>query len=150
MRPAFAVPLVAGLRIAGLKIAGLGIAGLSVLAGCAPAVTASGDGARPRAERQCFLPSQIQNFRNDRQTFYIRVGRSDVYELSTAGACMDITDTMQLAVLPVRGSSWLCTGERVDLVAPGADRRTAVPCSARIERRMTAEQVAALPDRARP
>lgn len=119
----------------------------AALVACAPGRTEPSSPLRPRAERQCFLPAQINNFRADRQMVYIRVGHSAVYELQTAGACLDLDASMQLAVVPVRGSSMLCVGDRANLLARSSSPS---PCSAHISRRLTDEEVAALPSRLRP
>lgn len=118
------------------------------LAACAPGQTDPASPTRPRAERQCFLAAQITNFRADRQTVYVRAGHNAVYELQTAGACLDIDDSMQLAVVPVRGSSSLCVGDRANLLARSPSPPS--PCSAHISRRLTDEEIAALPSRLRP
>lgn len=118
------------------------------LASCAPSRTDPASPSRPRAERQCFLPAQITNFRTDRTNVYVRAGYNAVYELQTAGACLDIDDSMQLAVVPQRGSSWLCVGDRANLLARSPSPPS--PCSAHISRRLTDEEIAALPSRLRP
>lgn len=120
----------------------------ALAAGCAPGQNPETASAGARAERQCFLPAQITNFRADRQTLYLRAGHSAVYELQTAGACLDIEDSMQLAVVPQQGASWLCVGDRADVV--GRSPSTPAPCRAFISRQLTDEEVAALPSRLKP
>lgn len=118
------------------------------LAACAPGQTDPSSPTSRRAERQCFMQAQITNFRADRANVYVRAGTQAVYELQTAGACLDIDDSMQLAVVPLRGSSTLCVGDRVNLLARSPSPPS--PCSAYISRRLTDEEVAALPSRLRP
>lgn len=128
------------------------------LAACAPSggvpsggavSTATADPASARPERRCFQNSQINNFRVDRETTYIKVGRDAVYELSAAGACMDLDSANSIALVAVDGGSTHCVGDMVTVLAPRALPPTA-PCRARIERQLTADQIAALPARLRP
>lgn len=132
------------------------------LAACAPsggvatggaaggaASTGAADQASPRSERRCFQNSQINNFRVDRETTYIKVGRDAVYQLSAAGACMDLDSANSIALVALDGGSTQCIGDMVTVLAPGALPPTA-PCRARIDRQLTADQIAALPERLRP
>lgn len=117
----------------------------ALVVACAPNTTGA---PGPRAERQCFLPMQITNFRADSTRVFVRAGVSSVYELQLAGACLDVDDSMQLAVVPTRGSSSLCVGDRAEVIARSPS--PAAPCSAHISRRLTNEDLAALPSRLRP
>lgn len=128
------------------------------LAACAPSggvssggavSTAAADQASARPERRCFQNSQINNFRVDRETTYIKVGQHSVYQLSAAGACMDLDSANSIALVSVDGGSTQCIGDMVTVLAPGALPPTA-PCRARIDRQLTADQIAALPARLRP
>lgn len=121
------------------------------LAACAPsneAATGAGPGAGG-PERRCFQTGQITNFRADRQTVYVKVGQSAVYELSAAGACPDLDSAFRVAMVAVGGGSNLCVDDPVTLVTPGQSSPVEV-CRARIDRQLTDEQIAALPDRLRP
>lgn len=113
------------------------------------ASTGAADQASPRSERRCFQNSQINNFRVDRETTYIKVGRDAVYQLSAAGACMNLDSANSIALVAVDGGSTQCIGDMVTVLAPGALPPTA-PCRARIDRQLTADQIAALPERLRP
>jgi hypothetical protein len=123
---------------------------VGLLAACA--ATPAADPARAGApERQCFSPQQIDNFRSGPsfQTLYVRARGSGVYELTTAGACNDLDTAQRLAVVPEMGAHRLCTDEWAALAVPG----TAAPletCRARIEKKLTDAEVAALPARYRP
>ncbi len=126
----------------------------SVLAACAPM---SGDASQTtseaRAERQCFNISQVDNFRQGRiSEVYLKVGRSDVYRLDAAGGCNDLDFAYRLAILPdgagLSGSR-LCTDDWARLVVPGSTTPATI-CRVRISERLTAEEVAALPNAYKP
>jgi hypothetical protein len=126
----------------------------SVLAACAPM---SGDATQTaseaRAERQCFNISQVDNFRQGRiSEVYLKVGRSDVYRLDAAGGCNDLDFAYRLAILPdgagLSGSR-LCTDDWARLVVPGSTTPASV-CRVRVSKRLTTEEVAALPAAYRP
>lgn len=126
----------------------------SVLAACAPmpgdtAQTAS----EARPERQCFNVGQVNNFRQGRLgEVYLKVGRSDVYRLDAAGGCNDLDFAYRLAILPdgagLSGSR-LCTDDWARLVVPGSTTPASV-CRVRISKRLTAEEVEALPTAYKP
>ncbi len=132
------------------------LAAATAVAACAP-VTPSAPGAAATAEaasaRPCFYSSQIRNFRADRnQRIYVRTGRDEVFELVTTGACLDVDSAIGIALVQRfgGGSDRLCPSDQVNVVISHPSPIHAGPCLARVERRLTAEQVAALPDRARP
>jgi hypothetical protein len=125
---------------------------VALLTGCA-ADPASGP-ARTRAdlpERQCFYQQQIDNFRSGgvAQTLYLKVRGAGVFEVSTAGACNDLGDAFRLAIVPETGASRLCTDDWVTLATPGSTSPVQT-CRARIEKKLTDAEVAALPARYRP
>lgn len=123
------------------------------LSACAPAATkaaaASADGDKSVA--RCFRTDSVRNFRTDRQSdLYIRSLRDDVFQINTSGACWDLDSAVSIAVTPtLGGSDTVCVGDPVQIIVPNADpgRRT---CRAFVTKSLTAEEVAALPDRARP
>jgi hypothetical protein len=127
----------------------------ALIAGCAAAPGASPESAtsptRARApERQCFSPHQVDNFRTgEPQTLYLRARGAGVYRLTTAGACSDLETAYGLAVAPEMGASRLCTEEWVTVTVPGSAAAVQT-CRARIDRRLTEAEVAALPARYRP
>lgn len=131
----------------------------TAVAACAPVTPSApgAPGAATQAEaasaRPCFYSSQIRNFRADRnQRIYVRTGRDEVFELVTTGACLDIDSAIGIALVQRfgAGSDRLCPSDQVNVVISHPSPIHAGPCLARVERRLTAEQVAALPDRARP
>ena len=119
----------------------------------APGATAAAAGAEATSARPCFYSSQIRNFRTDRnQRIYVRTGRDEVFELVTTGACLDVDSAIGIALVQRfgAGSDRLCPSDQVNVVVSHPSPVHPGPCLARVERRLTAEQVAALPDRARP
>ncbi|WP_327447587.1 DUF6491 family protein [Brevundimonas sp.] len=138
-----------------LTPAGLALA--TVIAACAP-VNAPTPGetdtaAEAASASPCFYGSQIRNFRTERnQKIYVRTSRDDVYELVTSGACLDLDGAIGLALVSRFGgaSDRLCPSDQVEVVAGRAGGVDRSPCYARIERRLTAEELAALPSRSRP
>jgi len=129
------------------------LAGVALLASCAPVADGgmAGGDAPPRA-RQCFSVSQVNNYEQGRpDQVFLRVGRDDVYELNAAGGCTDIDFAQRMALIPDGGTvgSRLCTDDWARVVVPGSTAPTTV-CRVRISRKLTADEVAALPPRHRP
>lgn len=131
-------------------LAGFGL--VALLASCAP-TTERSDGATPRLARQCFNIEQVNNFRQGRpDQVFLRVGRSDVYELTAAGGCADLNFATRLAIVPDLGGaagSRICTDDWARVVVPGSTSPTST-CRVRVSRKLTAEEVAALPGAHRP
>jgi hypothetical protein len=120
-------------------------------AACAPTPTPGEAGTR--AERTCFNADQVQNFRAGRMgQLYVRALGGDVYELESSGGCTSLDFAQRLAILPdgagLAGGR-VCTLDSVRLAVPGTSSSTEV-CRARVMRRLTEEEVAALPSRQRP
>lgn len=136
-------------------ISSAAVAALAVLtASCAP----TADTTAPRAsaaagpERQCFSAEQVRNFRQGGSgRLYIRALRDQVFELNTSGGCMDLDVANRLAITadPPLGGSRICTGDWARITLPDSTAPSAM-CRARVDRALTAEQVAALPAAHRP
>lgn len=125
---------------------------LALLTSCAPVPDGDRAGMTPQAARQCFGIHQVNNFRQGRlDQVFLRVGRDDVYELNGAGGCPDVDFAMRLNLIPDGGAggSRLCTGDWARVVVPGTTSRTSI-CRVRVSRKLTAEEVAALPSGHRP
>lgn len=125
---------------------------LALLAALAIGLSAAGEtpstGAAPPAQRQCFWSHDVHNFAYappDRVN--LRVGVRDVYELTLFGECSDI-DHANVLRFDTHGFSSVCSGLDIDLIVPTTlgPRR----CQVRSLRKLTPEEVAALPRRARP
>ena len=133
------------------------LAAATAVAACAPvtpaAPGAAAAGAAATSARPCFFSSQIRNFRSDRnQRIYVRTGRDEVFELVTTGACLDLDSAIGIALVQRfgAGSDRLCPSDQVDVIVSHPSPIHRGPCLARVERRLTAEEVAALPERSRP
>lgn len=124
------------------------IAAGALLSGCTPMPAAVGQTSLQRA---CFFPDQVSNFRQDgTQTVYVRSFTSGVFELTSSGFCRDLDNANALGIAPLTGSSSrLCVGDFAT-VSTSASISPATPCRVRVTRKLTAEQLAALPDRYRP
>lgn len=133
-----------------LAFAALGI--LTVLPSCAPVADGGMAGDAPPRARQCFSVSQIDNFEQGRpDQVFLRVGRNNVYELNAAGGCTDLDFASRLALIPDSGTigTRLCTDDWARVVVPGSTSQTTV-CRVRVSRKLTAEEIAALPANHRP
>ncbi|MDP3803239.1 DUF6491 family protein [Brevundimonas sp.] len=124
----------------------------ALLAACAPTADggAGGSEAPPRA-RQCFSVSQVTNFRPGRpDQVFLRAGHDDIYELNAAGGCPDLDFANRVALVPDGGTvgTRLCTDDWARVVLP--DSASTSVCRVRISRKLTAEEVAALPANQRP
>jgi hypothetical protein len=113
------------------------------LASCAP--TPSTAVGRSDAG-QCFRPNLVRNFTapND-QTLYVRTSGADVFLIETT-FCRDMTRSLSIALEPLSGST-LCVGDQATLRSPTTGPQ---PCRVRIARKLTGEEIAALPSRDRP
>lgn len=111
---------------------------------------ARGEGASPR---RCFQPSTARNFRTqDDRLVYVRAGGASVFELGIVGTCLGLDSAFGIALSDRYSPSIsLCEGDAVNLtIAGGATALNNGRCSARVNRSLTADQIAALPDRVRP
>lgn len=128
------------------------LGGFALLASCAPVADSGMAGDAPPRARQCFSVSQVNNYEQGRpDQVFLRVGRSDVYELNAAGGCPDMDFAQRMALIPDGGTvgTRLCTDDWARVVVPGSTSQTSV-CRVRISRKLTAEEIAALPASHRP
>lgn len=124
----------------------------AVLSSCAPVADGGMAGDAPARARQCFSVRQVDNFTQGRpDQVFLRVGRNDVYELNAAGGCPDMDFALRMALIPDGGSvgSRLCTDDWARVVVPGSTSQTSV-CRVRVSRKLTADEIAALPANHRP
>lgn len=99
--------------------------------------------------QQCFYTRNVTSFAApDDKTLYVRVGVRDVYRFDMFGSCPDIDWNQRLA-LESRGSSWICNGMDAEVIthATGIGRQR---CPVSAMHKLTPEEVAALPRRAKP
>ena len=99
--------------------------------------------------QQCFYTRNVTSFAApDDKTLYVRVGVRDVYRFDMFGSCPDIDWNQRLALVS-RGSSWICNGMDAEVIthATGIGRQR---CPVSSMHKLTPEEVAALPRRAKP
>jgi hypothetical protein len=98
--------------------------------------------------RQCFWAQQVNGFASsDDRIVNVRVGARDVYQLEMFGRCPDVDWNERIALVS-RGSSHICTGLQAEIISQttiGPQR-----CPVRSMRKLTPDEVEALPGRARP
>jgi hypothetical protein len=99
--------------------------------------------------QDCFYARNLQSWApQDNRTVNLRVGIHDYFQLKLVIECTEI-DWHETIVLQSRGGNWICTGQDVTVIVPstplGPQR-----CMASDLRRLSPEEVAALPGKARP
>ncbi len=104
---------------------------------------------KPKKPAQaCFYARNVSSWSSvDRSTINLRVNVHDYYQLKLLGDCADI-DFSQRIGLQSRGGDWICSGLDVTVIAPspiGPQR-----CAATGLRKLTPEEVAALPPKQKP
>lgn len=119
----------------------------------APSLAAeSPGGAAPAAKpgRACFLASNADGFSaKDDHTVYVRSGVRDVFELTLFQPCIDIDWALHIG-LRSRGSDFICEGNNVDVQVISPSPIGHQHCEVTAVRKLTPEQVAALPKKDRP
>ncbi|MFL5296827.1 MAG: DUF6491 family protein [Phenylobacterium sp.] len=98
---------------------------------------------------QCFYTRMADGFAApDEHTLNVRVGVRDVYQFEMFGPCLDM-DWAQRVALVSRSGSWICNGMDAEVIshATGLGRQR---CMVRHMRKLTPEEIAALPKRAKP
>ena len=116
---------------------------LLTLAACAPSTGPMAGGSARSDQNQCFRPDLVRNFTAPSdQTLYVRTVDADVFRIDTVG-CRDLQGSLSIALEPLVGTSRLCVGDPAGLIARS-------PCRVRVGKKLTAEEIAALPSRDRP
>lgn len=132
---------------------------LAVAAALALAVAAGGpvaakSPAEPAAAAakpggQCFWNHNVENFAsNDNRIVNVRVGVKDVYRFEMFAPCQDVDWANHITIV-ARGSSHICTGMDAELIVP-ASGLGPQRCSVRNIRKLTPDEIKALPKHARP
>jgi hypothetical protein len=114
----------------------------------------SADAAGPNNAKgsQCFRSESYQDFRavND-HAFNIRVNVNDYYRIELEGACPTLTDPDAVLITRVRGSDLICGPLDWDLrVRESGPGGIAVGCIVKSQRKLTPEEVAAIPPKEKP
>lgn len=121
----------------------LAAAAAAILNGCAS------EERPPQDRSQCFNTRMVTSFAApDNQTLYVRVGVSDVFRFDLLVPCQDIDWNQRLALV-ARPGPWICSGMDATVVsqARGIGRQR---CPASHMRKLTPDEIAALPPRSRP
>ena len=129
------------------KIA-LPLAAAALIAAAPVAAKSPLEDAKPGPHKQCFWARSVNGFASDdNRIVNVRVGAKDVYQFEMFGRCEDVDWNHDIALVS-RGSGQICTGLNAEIIS----RSTIGPqrCPVRNMRKLTAEEIAALPKRARP
>ena len=121
---------------------------LLTLGAAAAHATDAPDPKAAKAPRQCFWARNVTGFAAaDENTLNVRVNVRDVYQFEMFGRCPDI-DWNQRIALVSRGGSSICDGMDAEVIthSPLGPQR----CQVRSVKKLTPEEIAALPKRARP
>lgn len=113
--------------------------------------TAPKDGKTASAERACFRAADVSSWAAvDRTTVNLRVFIRDFYQVKLLAPCGDIDFSQRIGIRSGAGSDFICTGsgQDIDIIAPTPIGRQT--CPAISLRKLTAEEVSALPGRAKP
>ena len=121
--------------------------------GCAGYTSESGTsaaaGPAPGRGEQCFFSQDVHGFQAvDDSTVNLRIGVSDVYQLSLLAPCRDVAFAQGVALESKGGTSNICSPLDAELVVPGPAGPTRCPVSS--YRKLTAAEVQALPPNLRP
>ncbi len=101
-----------------------------------------------KAPSRCFFNNQVTSYRaSDDQTLYVRAGRN-VYRMDTLGRCIDLRNSLNIA-LDSSPSSSICNAQDVTVLVH-ADGLGPQRCAVRTLTRLTPEELAALPKKDRP
>jgi hypothetical protein len=117
------------------------------LAACAPAGADPTPAIAQTTANPCFQPNLVRNFSApNEQTLYVRTSATEVFQID-ATVCRDLPSALSIVLEPMAGTSRLCVGDQARLRSPAIGPE---PCRVRVARKLTAEDIAALPSRDRP
>ncbi len=101
------------------------------------------------AANACFARHEVNGFSApDDHTVYLRVGVSQIYRLDLMGDCIDLSFRQAIGLEDRPASAWICSPLDATIVY----RATGIPerCPVKGLRRLTPEEIKALPKRDRP
>ena len=124
-------------------------AGATALSACAP-MTGAESTRTSSMGQQCFYADQVDNFRGNNQTLYVRARNNDVFELKLLGYCADIDFAFGIAFLPGAGLDRLCTGDSSRILVSGSGSPPRAPCRVQVVKKLGEAEITALPARDRP
>ena len=105
--------------------------------------------ATAKAQRSCFDPKFVDGFAApDDKNLYVRVGVRDVYHFEMFAPCLDMDWNQRLGIVATPGP-FICDKMDAEVIsrAVGLGRQR---CLVRNMRKLTPQEVAALPNRAKP
>ena len=115
----------------------------------AGAAAAADKPSDPPKRNECFWTRMADGFAAaDEHTLNVRVGVRDVYQFEMFGPCIGIDWSNRIALVSRPGDQ-ICTGMDAEVIsrAPGFGRQR---CMVRSVRKLTPDEIAALPKRGRP
>ena len=116
----------------------------------AASVPATAIAAPATHSNSCFWVRSVDGFRSvDNQTVYVRVGARSVYELKLFAPCLDVDWSHHIG-LRARGNSSICEGTAHSLEIYTHSSAGHQRCPVNSVRKLTPEEVSALPKGARP
>jgi hypothetical protein len=139
------------LKAAAVTLLVAGGACADVAAGAPPPPAPQGGKTASTGERSCFQARDVSSWAAvDRTTVNLRVNVRDFYQVTLLAPCGDIDFSQRIGIRSGRGSDFICTGsgQDIDIIAPTPIGRQTCPATSL--RRLTAEEVSALPGRAKP
>lgn len=131
-----------------LMAVGGALTAVFALAAAHPASAADRPAEKAGAKRACFFTGNVSSFSAaDDHTVYVRVGVKEVYRLDLFAPCPDIDWTWKIGLVS-HGSDWICSPMDATIIAHGPTGPQR--CEVNKVTRLTPEEVAALPRKARP
>lgn len=125
----------------------VGLVAACLAGGLATSATAATT-PKPASAHTCFWTRDVNNFQaQDDRTVNIRVGAKDVYQLTLFSPAPDI-DWAQHIGIESRGSSSICSGLDATIIVPSSIGPQHYPVTT--VRKLSPQDVAALPSKARP
>lgn len=119
------------------------VASLGLVAANASAVAAPDPASPPESKRSCFLSSQVNGWRTERDdVVYLNVGVKDVYRAELFAYCPDLDTAVSIGVRTRGGGISICDGLDVDLIVPSSIGSQT--CHLTKLRKLSTEEVAAL------
>lgn len=135
-------------RIAKLPLALAAVAALGLSAAAPAAAKSPVEAPAAKPKSQCFWANQVNSFASsDNRVVNVRVGVKDVYQFEMFGRCDDVDWNTRIALVS-RGGNYICSGMDAEIISPTTIGPQRCPVSK--IRKLTPDEVKALPKRARP
>ncbi len=130
----------------------IGVLAMAGLASGVPgAATAEGGATAPHRANACFYARNVDNFAAENDTTVnLRVGPRQVYQLKLFAPCVDLDFSQRIALRSRGVSSFVCEGHANDLELFTRSAAGPTRCPVTSVRRLSVDEIAALPKHARP